>query len=285
MNSLSVIVITKNEASHIQACLESVYFANEIIVLDSGSTDNTVPLAKQFTPHVYEVDWPGYGVQKNRALAKATCEWVLSLDADEVVSPELAQEIQTIIRSQNSPTATSLPKTHAYVVPRLARRILGALSSGQTLAGKDMPTAYAMLRSSTYCNQVMRHGDWKNDYCLRLFRRDCAHFEELPVHEKLLLKNGTARKLKNVLYHDTSENLEEMLVKLNTYSTLSAQHKYQAGRKSSLRTAILHGLWTFLRGYIVRGGFLDGKKGLMLAISNAEGCYYRYLKIMMLQES
>lgn len=248
MTSLSVIIITKNEAKNITACLESVKFADEIIVLDSGSTDETVQICLRYTQAVFQVDWPGYGEQKNRAIQKCNKDWVFSIDADEVVSQELAKAIQKVISMDNS------------------------------------FNAYSIRRKSTYCHQFMYHGDWRNDYSIRLFRRKEAKFKALPVHEELIV-NGKIGVLKEPLLHYSFTNLEEVLNKLNHYSTLGAEYKQSQGKKSSLFKAITHSAWTFLRGYLLRGGFLDGKKGFMLAVSNAEGCYYRYLKLMLLEEN
>lgn len=247
MTSLSVIIITKNEAKNISSCLESLKFADEIIVLDSGSTDETVSLAKQYTSKVYEVDWPGFGIQKNRALEKCHSEWVLSIDADEIVSEKLSTEIIQILNN-------------------------------------DSPyDAYAIPRKSKYCKQLIGYGDWKNDFCVRLFKRHAGKFKEKRVHEELVV-NGTVGKLKGHIIHNSFSNVEDVLNKINLYSTLSAEDKYNEGKKSGLLKAIIHGAWTFVRGYILRLGFLDGKKGFMLAVSNAEGCYYRYIKMMLLSE-
>jgi glycosyltransferase involved in cell wall biosynthesis len=247
MSVLSVIIITQNEAINIATCLQSVQFADEIIILDSGSTDETVTIARTYTDKVYRVDWPGYGTQKNRALQKATGDWVLSIDADEVVTPELGQEIKKIL-------------THPH-----------------TFDG------YFIRRKSKYCHQMIQYGDWKNDKYLRLFKRGKAQFKEVPVHEELII-NGNTSELNSCLIHNSLRNLEEVLLKMNAYSSLSAGHKYHQGNKSGLLTAVVRGTWTFVRGYILKLGFLDGKKGFMLAVSNAEGCYYRYLKLMLLQE-
>jgi glycosyltransferase involved in cell wall biosynthesis len=247
MNSLSVIIITKDEASQIKACLESISFADEIIVLDSGSTDETIAIVQQYTDKIYQTDWPGYGIQKNRALEKASCNWILSIDADEVVTPSLASEIKAILKHPHT--------FDAYLIPI----------------------------KSQYCNQLIQYGDWKNDKCLRLFKRGKAHFNEKKVHEQLIV-NGNTGILNCHLAHNTYQNLEEVLFKLNLYSSLSAELKYSQGKKCGLTTAIFRGIWTFFRSYILKWGFLDGKRGFMLAVSNAEGCYYRYLKLMLLHE-
>lgn len=246
MAKLSVIIITKNEASNIRACLESVAWADEIVVVDSGSTDETVAICREFTSHVHECDWPGFGAQKNRALDFASGDWLLSLDADERVTPELRHEIEAILRT---------PVANAYRIPRL----------------------------SSYCGRFMRHSGWYPDYVTRLFRRGSARFSDDLVHERLLVE-GVAERLDGLLLHYAFDNLEEVLHKVNQYSSAGAQMMLQRGRQASLSGAVLRGLWSFVRTYVLRGGFLDGREGFMLAVSNAEGTYYRYLKLMLLNQ-
>ncbi len=243
---LSVIVITKNESVHIQRCLESVVWADEIIVLDSGSDDNTVTICRQFTDKVYETDWPGFGIQKQRALNKATGDWVLSIDADEVVTESLRVEIEQAIQKNSF---------QAYEIPRL----------------------------STYCGRQMRHSGWWPDYVLRLFQRNSGRFSEAIVHERVLV-DGRVGRLVTPFLHDTAVDLEEILVKVNSYSTLGSKMLYAEGARSSIIKAVLKGFWTFNRTYWLKAGFLDGAQGLMLAISNAESSYYKYLKLWALQQ-
>ncbi len=242
---LSVIIITKNEAEHISRCLASVNWVDEIIVLDSGSDDNTVDLCRTYTDKVFITDWPGFGMQKQRALNKAQGDWVLSIDADEVVTPELRQEIETALRQE---------RYNGYEIPRL----------------------------SSYCGRQMRHGGWWPDYVLRLFRRDCGQFTDSVVHERIIVQ-GQIGQLTTPLLHDAFINLDEVLHKVNCYSTLGAELLYQRGVRSSLSKAILKALWTFIRTYWLKAAILDGREGLMLSISNAEGAYYKYLKLLELQ--
>jgi glycosyltransferase involved in cell wall biosynthesis len=244
-NQLSVIIITKNEGRNIRACLESVTWANEIIVVDSGSQDDTVAICREFTPHVYIHDWPGFGAQKNRALNYASKNWVLSLDADERVSPELRRDIESVLSEANA--------VNAYSIPRL----------------------------SGYCGRFMRHSGWYPDHVLRLFRRKNAHFSDDLVHERLLVE-GSKKQLKGLLLHYAFENMEEVLHKVNQYSSAGALMMQQRGRQATLSGAVLRGFWSFMRTYVLRAGFLDGREGFMLAVSNAEGTYYRYLKLMLL---
>ncbi|MGA8146068.1 MAG: glycosyltransferase family 2 protein [Gallionellaceae bacterium] len=244
MASLSVIIITRNEAANIRACLESVAWADEIIVVDSGSDDDTVDICREFTPHVYVHDWPGFGAQKNRALGYATADWVLSLDADERVTPELRTDIETAIHEGQA---------DGFEIPRL----------------------------SSFCGRFMRHSGWYPDYVVRLFRRGSARFSDDLVHERVLVDGSTAQ-LDGMLLHYAYDDMEEVLHKVNQYSSAGAQMMQQRGRQATLTGAVLRGLWSFMRTYFLRAGFLDGREGFMLAVSNAEGTYYRYLKLMLL---
>lgn len=244
MASLSVIIITRNEAANIRACLESVAWADEIIVVDSGSDDDTVDICREFTPHVYVHDWPGFGAQKNRALGYATADWVLALDADERVTPELQADIETAIHEG---------RADGFEIPRL----------------------------SSFCGRFMRHSGWYPDYVARLFRRGSARFSDDLVHERVLVDGSTAQ-LDGMLLHYAYDDMEEVLHKVNQYSSAGAQMMQQRGRQATLTGAVLRGLWSFIRTYFLRAGFLDGREGFMLAVSNAEGTYYRYLKLMLL---
>ena len=246
MHSLSVIVITRNEAHNIEKCLHSVSFADQLVVLDSGSTDRTVELARACGAEVtVDPEWPGFGIQKNRALALARSEWVLSLDADERVTPELRDEI---IAALSAPTAD----------------------------------VYSIGRLSKYCGQTMYYSGWYPDLVTRLFRKNCAYFSDDLVHEKLLTKKQVG-KLSALILHESFVNLESVLKKVNQYSTAGASMAILQGKRSSLAKAVWRGSWAFFRTYFLRLGCLDGQMGFVLAISNAEGTYYRYLKIWLAQ--
>jgi glycosyltransferase involved in cell wall biosynthesis len=243
---LSVIIIAKNESAHIGSCLQSVAWADEIIVLDSGSEDDTVEICKQYTDSVFITDWPGFGIQKQRALDKAQGDWVLSIDADEVVTTELRMEIERALQQK---------LINGYDIPRL----------------------------SSYCGKQIRHGGWWPDYVLRLFRRNAGYFTESVVHERIVVRGETG-KLTSPLLHDAFVNLDEVLCKVNSYSTLGAEMLHQKGTQPSISKALFKGLWTFIRTYWLKAAFLDGRQGLMLSISNAEGTYYKYVKLLELQE-
>ncbi|MBK9161549.1 MAG: glycosyltransferase family 2 protein [Nitrosomonadales bacterium] len=243
---LSVIVITRNEAANIRACLESVAWAGEIVVVDSGSSDGTAEICREMGARVFVCDWPGFGIQKNRALDHSTREWVFSIDADERVTPELRAAIEAVLADTDN--------AHA---------------------------AYEISRLSSYCGRFMRHSGWYPDRIVRLFRRDAARFSDDLVHERLRVEGRTGL-LDGELLHYAFDDLEEVLRKVNQYSSAGAAMMQRRGRQASLSGAVLRGLWSFFRTYVLRGGFLDGREGFMLAVSNAEGTYYRYLKLMLL---
>lgn len=239
---LSVAIIACNEAHRIARCLQSVSFADQIVVLDSGSTDDTVAIARgqgadvEVTP-----DWPGFGPQKNRALARCRYRWVLSIDADEQVSDALAAEILRVLRE----------------APAEA-----------TVAG------YWLRRSSRYCGQVIRHGLWGNDRVLRLFERQRGRFTDARVHESLVC-DGETRVLEGILVHDSVDSPEDARSKARRYAFLGAEALRARGRGGALQGGV-HAGWSFVRGYLLRAGFLDGRFGLTLARLNAAGTFWKY---------
>lgn len=244
MQTLSVVIIAKNEAHNIAECIRSANFANEVIVLDSGSTDGTVEIARAEGARVIETDWPGFGVQKNRALDAAKCDWIYSLDADERITTELASEIKSMLASA---------------------------------AEVNNPVAYRAPRLSQFCGQFMRHSGWWPDYTVRLVKRGCGRFSELQVHESLQVV-GEVGTLKSHMLHYSYRNFEDVLNKLNQYSSAGARDKQTADQRDSFSSAILHGIAAFVRSYVFRLGLLDGKLGFALAVYAAESSYYKYLK-------
>jgi len=246
-HSLSVIVITKNEAHDIRDCLNSIAWADEIIVLDSGSTDETVNIAREFTPNVYtSSDWQGFGIQKNRALRYASKDWVLSLDADERVDAALQREVQQVLNS---------PEFNIYFIPRL----------------------------SSFCGRFIHHSGWRPDYVARLFKRGSAEFSNHLVHESLAF-TAPAGYLKQSLLHLSYKNLDEVLDKMQRYAVLGAAELHAKNKRTCLLVAIGHGIWAFVRTYIIRFGFLDGPQGFILAVNNAETTYYKYLQLYFLNK-
>lgn len=240
MTRLSVIIITKNEAANIGACLDSVAFADERVVIDSNSDDGTVQIATEKGARVISRSFDGFGAQKNFALSHAQGDWVLSIDADERVTVELATEIQR-----------SMDSGHA--------------------------DGYEISRLSSFCGRQMRHSGWYPDYVLRLFRRGRARFTDDLVHERVVC-DGTTGRLGQPLLHAPVMRLEDVLSRMDRYSTSSAEMIVANGKRVSFASGISHGLWTFFRTYILRAGFLDGQEGFLLAVANAEGTYYRYMK-------
>ena len=239
---LSVAIIACNEAHRIARCLQSVSFADQIVVLDSGSTDDTVAIARGLGADVEVTpDWPGFGPQKNRALARCRYRWVLSIDADEQVSDALAAEILRVLRE----------------APAEA-----------TVAG------YWLRRSSRYCGQVIRHGLWGNDRVLRLFERQRGRFTDARVHESLV-GDGETRVLEGILVHDSVDSPEDARSKARRYAFLGAEALRARGRGGALQGGV-HAGWSFVRGYLLRAGFLDGRFGLTLARLNAAGTFWKY---------
>ncbi len=245
--TLSVIIAAKNEAHHIADCVRSAGFADEILVLDSGSTDATAALAAEQGARVVSTDWPGYGPQQQRGIDMARCDWVLSLDADERIPERLQAEIRTAIASGAA---------DGYRLPRL----------------------------SSFCGQFIQHSGWRPDYTLRLVRREKAGFTTHLLHAHMTV-DGTRRDLRESLVHYSYQDLDDVLEKLNRYSAVGARDMHARGRKASLGGAIVHGLWAFVRTYLVRQGFRDGRAGFLIAVYNAETTFYKYLKLMALAEA
>ena len=249
MPTLSVILITRNEEANLDDCLASLDgIAHQIVVVDTNSSDRTLEIAKKYGATISQpLDWPGFGPQKNRALDLATGEWVLSIDADERLTPALKSEILTAIHHS--------AHVDCFAIPRL----------------------------SWYCGRFIRHSGWSPDYVDRLFKRGTARFSDDLVHERLI-PNGQVAKLENPLLHYSFMNYSQVLQKLDRYSTASAEQAFAKGKTSSPLKAVLHGVWAFIRTYIIRAGFLDGAQGFALAVSNGQGTYYRYIKLWHLNQ-
>ncbi len=240
MPRLSAIIITKDEAANIGDCLDSVAFCDERIVVDSGSSDGTVLIAKEKGARIGFHDWQGFGAQKGYALSLARGDWVLSIDADERVTPELKDAILKAIDNEK-------------------------------ISGYEFP------RNSSFCGRMMRHSGWFPDRALRLFRRGKARFSDDVVHERVIC-DGPVARLKAPLTHYPVLKLEDAIRRMDSYSTLGAKKLVASGKRVSVFKGVMHGAFAFLRTYVLRLGFLDGAAGFMLAVANAEGTYYRYVK-------
>lgn len=245
MATCSVIIITLNEEPRIGRCLASVDWADQVVVVDAGSSDGTVALCEAAGAQVHRRDWPGFGPQKNRALDLATGDWILSLDADEYLSTDLAEEIR---RRMDDPGPWS---------------------------------GFRLRRLSTFCGRPMRHSGWWPDEVLRVFRRGTARFSDELVHEKVVT-DAAVTVLRGILHHESVRTLEEAMDKVDRYSTAGALALHAKGRRASRATAVARGGWTFFRTWVLQAGFLDGRMGFHLAVANAKGSYYRHAKLAML---
>jgi len=242
MPSLSAVLIVKNEEAALAACLEKLTWVDEIVVLDSGSSDATLEVARRYTTHVYiDTDWQGFGVQRQRAQAMASGDWILMVDADEHVTDQLKNEIQNIVRLNDQECV--------YAVPRL-----------------------------TWCfGGFIRHSGWYPGYTLRLYPNSRARFGSQRVHEKLEYPAGMKRiQLSGDLLHYTYSNLKEYLAKSSSYASQWAEQRYEQGRKASLLGGVAHGMYCFVRMYLLRLGFLDGRRGLLLAMLSAFSTFAKY---------
>jgi len=242
-STLSVIIAAKNEGHQIRACVDSVSFADEILVLDSGSSDDTAAQARSAGATVHITDWPGYGPQQQRGIDLAKCEWVFSLDADELVTDVLRQEI------------------------------LGAISQAKF-------DGYRLPRHSSFCGVFIEHSGWRPDYTLRLVRRQLAGFTDHFLHAHMTV-NGEEGDLQSPIIHYSYKDLDDVLEKLNRYSRGAALDLQTRGGSSTMTKALMKGFWSFIKTYFLKQGFRDGSMGLALAIYNSQTTYYKYLRLWM----
>ena len=248
MATLSVVTIAFNEERNIVECLESVRWANELLVVDSGSLDNTVNLAKQFPAKVMQVQWRGYGATKNHALQHATGDWILWLDADERVTPELSAEIQQCIKEDNGSVA-----------------------------------GYSIARRAYFLGKWMRHCGWYPSRVTRLFRRAKGRFSETKVHEQLIL-DGATSSLNNDLLHYTDPDLHHYFQKFNRYTSLAAEDLQATGKQFSLADLIVRPPFVFFKMFVLRLGFLDGLHGFILSVVSMAYVFTKYAKLWELQK-
>jgi glycosyltransferase involved in cell wall biosynthesis len=235
-------VITRDASAQLEACLESAAFADEQIVVDSGSADDTVEIARRRGARVIEQRWLGYGAQKNFAVAQATHDWVLCLDADERVSPELARSIRAAI------------------------------------ARPADAAAYTMARCNRFLGRWLRHGEGYPDWNLRLFDRRRARWTDDPVHEHVVA-DGKVATLAGDLLHDSAESLESYLAKQNRYTTLQAQILHARGERAAVVRIVVSPLVRFIRFYFFRLGFLDGTAGFVHIAIGCGNSMLKYAKL------
>jgi len=238
---LSAILIVKNEEANIARCLQSIDFADEVVIVDTGSSDRTPDICRSMGCRVYTVEWQGFGPAKQKALAKTRHDWILSIDADEEVSPELRREI---LETLESPRAT----------------------------------AYRLCRVSRYLGRTIRFSGWQNDNPKRLFEQGSCSFNANIVHEAVICP-GTAGQLKKNLRHYPYPTIAVHMAKIDLYTTLGARTLYLAGKRATPVRALAGGIGRFFKTYFFRLGFLDGREGLALALTAAWSVTLKYLKL------
>lgn len=248
MSLVSVYIIAFNEAEKVRATIESARWADEIIVVDSSSTDGTAEIAASLGARVVQVKFNGFGDLRNHAIAACSHDWIFSLDADERCTPEAAAEIRAIVDSH------------------------------------DALDAYWMPRRNYFMGRWIKHSGWYPNYRQpQLFRKGCMSYDLKPVHEGYILNSSKPiGHLKNAIWQFPFKNMAEVMHKANRYSSLGAEkikHK-----RISMGSALTHGIWSFLKHYVFKLGFLDGWAGFVIAFGNFEGTFYRYVKALEVQK-
>lgn len=239
---ISIVVIAFNESHHIGDCLESVQWADDIVVLDSGSTDDTAEIARSRKARVFDIPWQGFGPQKQAAVDLALHDLVFNIDCDERVTPELAAEIQQLLCSENLKAAYSIPR----------RTFLGA-------------------------NEI-RHCGWYPDRTVRLFDRRTARFSPEMVHEKVVV-NGEIGKCRGDLLHYSFSGFSDLITKMNRYTDIGAEQLFSRGRQSNCGQVVFRPLYAFVKTFLFQKGFLDGFAGFAISVSNAVSVFYKYAKL------
>jgi glycosyltransferase involved in cell wall biosynthesis len=247
MESISATLITRNEETNIEDALRSLSWAEEIVVVDCGSTDATVDICRRHTDRVFTRAWTGFVDQKHHAVEKAGHDWIFSLDADERVTPALASEIGRLRQAGF--------QHHGYRIPRVA----------------------------CFSGRWIRHGDWYPDHQLRLFDRRRGRWQGGRVHESVRV-DGVPGLLRGEIQHYTYRSLSDYLRRLETYSTLAAQDYHQQGKRASMAKVMANPPAAFVKAYLLKRGFLDGAPGLMVAVMGAISVFFKYSKLYELQK-
>ncbi|MFT6898046.1 MAG: (heptosyl)LPS beta-1,4-glucosyltransferase [Paraglaciecola sp.] len=238
---LSVVIICKNEERIIRDCLESVKWVDEIVVVDSGSTDKTLEIVAEYTDQIFiNSVWQGFGYQKQLAVNKATNDWVLALDSDEVVSAKLKDELI------------------------------------EKLAFLDEKTVCRINRLTHFCGKFIYHSGWYPDRIVRLFNKKHYNYNSNLVHETVHCKNAKKIDIEGELYHYTFDSLEDYMDKRNRYAKAWAESKYKNGKKTNAFSIISHSLFSFIRHYFIRLGFLDGYHGFLISVIQMQYTFNKY---------
>ncbi|MDP1526738.1 MAG: glycosyltransferase family 2 protein [Rhodocyclaceae bacterium] len=250
MHKLSAVLITRDAAGSLPACLASLGFCDEMLVVDAGSTDDTLAIARQAGARIIETHWRGFGPQKQFAVEQASHDWVLCIDADEQVTPELAATIQAVL-SAGRPSGRKRPEEAAPTF-----------------------SCYQFSRRNQFMGRYLRHGEGYPDWSLRLFDRRHARWSEDAVHERVIA-TGEVGTLAGDLLHDSAESLERYLDKQNRYSSLAAEAAIKNGKRSSAPRLLISPVIRFIKFYLLRAGFRDGLPGLVHILI---GCYASFAK-------
>lgn len=247
-HNLSVIIICKNEASRIRSCLESVKWADEIVVVDSGSSDNTLEIVQEYTDRIsINADWPGFGPQKKLAEDLASFDWVLSIDSDEVISEELRDEIQSVLINAND------------------------------------TTVYRLNRLTHFCGKFIHHSGWYPDRITRLYNKKNYHFNSAAVHESVECRGAKKIDLKGNLLHYTFQTLDVYIDKRNSYAKVWAKSQFEKKRSVSIAELLTRTLFSFVRHYLLKKGFLDGYQGLLISVIQMQYTFNKYNYLLFMQ--
>ncbi|VAX25484.1 Putative two-domain glycosyltransferase [hydrothermal vent metagenome] len=240
-NKISAVIITKNEELNIERCLKSIQWVDEIVVVDSNSTDKTIEICNRYNCKVINSEWFGFGRTKKLAVDSASNNWILSIDSDEEVTQELESTIKEILKD---------PKFNGYKIKR----------------------------KSYYLGKMINHCGWNSDYPLRLFNREFGNFNEKNIHESINVK-GKVGQIETILLHYTYPTISSHIIKLDKYTELQARELKKKGRHYSLFAVALFSIYKFINMYFLHLGFLDGKEGFVLCSNSAYGVYLKYLKL------
>ena len=240
---LSVAIITKNEEENIRSCLQSISFAGQVILVDSGSTDYTLQIAAEFNCEVYNEQWRGFGPQKQSAIEKCSQPWILVLDADERIPPDTADIIKKIVTDSNVKEA-----------------------------------GFSFPRKNYFQRRWIKHAGWWPDRVVRLFRKETGRITSAKVHEAVEVM-GIVGELNVPIEHFTESSLSKIIQKIDKYSTLGAEEAFKEGKHSSAFSAFMRAFFTFNQDYFLRLGILDGRQGLTLAVTDAVNKFFKYAKL------